>query len=108
MQTPEIDLVIKALADPTRRAMFQRLASADEVSVAELTAGSGVTQGAVSQHLKSLKRAGLVSERPQGRHVYYRARPEGLSPLVDWVDHYAVFWRDRFADLRALLKEIDP
>lgn len=108
MQTAEIDLVMKALADPTRRAMFQRLASSDEVSVAELTVGSGVTQGAVSQHLKSLKRAGLVSERPQGRHVYYRARPEGLAPLVDWVDHYAVFWRDRFADLRALLKEIDP
>lgn len=108
MQTSEIDLVMKALADPTRRAMFQRLASSSEVSVAELTAGSGVTQGAVSQHLKTLKLAGLVSERPQGRHVYYRARPEGLSPLVDWVDHYAVFWRDRFADLRALLKEMDP
>jgi DNA-binding transcriptional ArsR family regulator len=108
MQTSDVDLVLKALADPTRREMFQRLASSDEVSVAELTIGSGVTQGAVSQHLKSLKRAGLVSERPQGRHVYYRARPEGLSPLVDWVDHYAVFWRDRFADLRALLKEMDP
>ncbi len=69
---------------------------------------SGVTQGAISQHLKSLKLAGLVAERPEGRKVYDRAEPEGLAPLVDWMSHYAVFWRDRFADLRTLLKEIDP
>lgn len=108
MQSAGVDLVMKALADPTRRAVFQRVAMSDEITVVELTSGSGVTQGAVSQHLKSLKRAGLVTERPEGRNVFYRARPEGLSPLVDWMDHYAVFWRDRFSDLRALLKEIDP
>jgi hypothetical protein len=55
-----------------------------------------------------LKRAGLVVERPQGRNVYYHARPEGLAPLVDWMGHYGVFWRERFASLRTLLKEIDP
>lgn len=100
--------VMRALADPTRRAVFERVIRADEITVAELTKGSGVTQGAISQHLKSLKQAGLVTERPAGRHVYYRAQPEGLMPLADWLNHYAVFWRDRFADLRALLKEIDP
>ena len=52
--------------------------------------------------------AGLVAERPEGRNVYYRAQPEGLTPLVDWMSHYGVFWRDRFANLRTLLKEIDP
>lgn len=100
--------VMRALADPTRRAVFERVVRAEEITVAELTKGSGVTQGAISQHLKSLKQAGLVAERPAGRHVYYRAQPEGLMPLADWLNAYAVFWRDRFADLRKLLKEIDP
>ncbi|TWT12584.1 helix-turn-helix transcriptional regulator [Reyranella sp. CPCC 100927] len=103
-----IDVVMRALADPTRRAVFERISSADEISVIELTRGSGVTQGAVSQHLKTLKQAGLVAERPEGRNVYYRAQPEGLAPLVDWMNHYGVFWRKRFANLRVLLKEIDP
>jgi DNA-binding transcriptional ArsR family regulator len=67
-----------------------------------------VTQGAISQHLKSLKLAGLVVERPEGRNVYYRAQPEGLAPLADWMDHYAKFWRERLDNLRTLLAEIDP
>jgi DNA-binding transcriptional ArsR family regulator len=107
-QIAAVDTVLRALADPTRRAVFERVAGTDEITVAELTRGSGVTQGAVSQHLKSLKLAGLVAERPQGRNVYYRARPEGLEPLVDWMGHYGTFWRERFANLRTLLKEIDP
>jgi len=107
-QIEAVDTVLRALADPTRRAVFERIAETDEITVAELTRGSGVTQGAVSQHLKSLKLAGLVAERPQGRNVYYRARPEGLEPLIDWMGHYGTFWRERFANLRTLLKEIDP
>ena len=103
-----IDAVMRALADPTRRAVFERIVRADEITVVELTRGSGVTQGAISQHLKSLKQAGLVAERPEGRKVYYRARPDGLTPLVDWMSHYDAFWRERFANLRTLLKEIDP
>jgi DNA-binding transcriptional ArsR family regulator len=99
---------MRALADPTRRAVFERVARAEEITVSELTRGSGVTQGAISQHLKSLKQAGLILDRPEGRNVFYRAQPEGLAPLFDWMDHYAVFWRERFGDLRALLKEIDP
>jgi DNA-binding transcriptional ArsR family regulator len=105
---PHIDTVMRALADPTRRAVFERVISTDEISVVELTRGSGVTQGAISQHLKALKQAGLVAERPEGRKVYYRAQPEGLAPLFDWMSHYGAFWRKRFANLRTLLKEIDP
>ena len=69
---------------------------------------SGATLGAISQHLKALKQAALVAERPEGRKVYYRALAEGLEPLVDWMSHYGVFWRQRFANLKTLLKEIDP
>jgi DNA-binding transcriptional ArsR family regulator len=103
-----INAVMRALADPTRRAVFERIVSSDEITVVELTRGSGVTQGAISQHLKALKQAGLVAERPEGRKVYYRAQQQGLEPLVDWMSHYGVFWRERFANLRTLLKEIDP
>ena len=103
-----INAVMRKLADPTRRAVFERVVGSDEITVVELTRGSGVTPGAISQHLKSLKQAGLVAERPEGRNVYYRAQPEGLAPLVDWMSHYGVFWRDRFSNLRTLLKEIDP
>jgi len=102
-----VDAVMRALADPTRRAVFEQVARGGEFNVAELTRTSGVTQGAISQHLKSLKLAGLVAERPQGRNVFYRATPDGLAPLFDWLSHYDAFWRDRFANLRDLLKEID-
>ena len=108
LETPQIDIVMRALADPTRRSVFERIVRSEEITVVELTRGSDVTQGAISQHLKALKRAGLVAERPEGRNVHYRAEPAGLAPLVDWMSHYGVFWRERFADLRTLLKEIDP
>lgn len=107
-QAAPIDSIMRALADPTRRAVFERVAGSGEISVADLTRGSGVTQGAISQHLKSLKLAGLVADRAEGRNVYYRARPEGLAPLVGWLEHYGTFWRERFDGLRALLKEVDP
>lgn len=108
IEAAALNAVMRTLADPTRRAVYERIVGTDEITVAELTRGSGVTQGAVSQHLKSLKQAGLVAERPEGRNVYYRAQPAGLAPLVDWMGHYGVFWRERFAELRTLLKEIDP
>jgi DNA-binding transcriptional ArsR family regulator len=68
-----------------RGAVFQRIVAADEITVVELTRGSGVSQSAVSQHLRSLKLAGLIAERPEGRNVHYRAEPKGLEPLVDWM-----------------------
>lgn len=108
IEATAIDAVLRTLADPTRRAIFERVVNSDEITVVELTRGSGVTQGAISQHLKSLKQAGLVAERPEGRNVYYRAQPEGLAPLADWMSHYGVFWRERFANLKTLLEEIDP
>ena len=107
-KTATVNTVMRALADPTRRAVFERVVKSHEITVVELTRGSGVTQGAISQHLRSLKLAGLVAERPLGRNVYYRAEPRGLAPLVDWMALYGIFWRERFVNLRAWLKEIDP
>jgi DNA-binding transcriptional ArsR family regulator len=107
-QMTTVDAVMRTLADPTRRAVFERIVKSEEITVAELTRGSGVTQSAISQHLRSLKEAGLIADRPEGRNVHYRADPQGLAPLVDWMALYAVFWCERFANLRTLLKEIDP
>src|SRR3954463_6370190 len=108
MADADLTAVMRTLSDPTRRAVFERIVNSKEITVVKLTRGSGVTQGAISQHLKSLKQAGLVAERPEGRNVFYRAAPQGLEPLVSWMDHYGVFWRERFQNLRDLLKEIDP
>jgi len=74
-----VDAVMRTLADPTRRAVFERIVKSEEITVAELTRGSGVTQSAISQHLRSLKQAGLIADRPEGRNVHYRADPKGSS-----------------------------
>jgi DNA-binding transcriptional ArsR family regulator len=100
------DAVFRALADPTRRAIYERL-TRGEFAVKDLTARFDVSQPAVSQHLATLLEAGLVSERREGRFAYYRVDPKGLRPLVDWIAHYQAFWRDRLHKLQALLKEMD-
>ena len=101
------DDIFSALADPTRRGLFERVTAAKEITVGDLTQGSGVSQGAVSQHLKALKQAGLVSERPEGRKVYYRANPQGLEPMLEWMTRYAVFWSQRLDVLERLLRQDD-
>lgn len=96
-----------ALADPTRRALFQRLASEGEQTVHALTGSAGISQPAVSKHLAVLKRAGLVLDRRAGRETHYSARPEGLAPLVDWMSLYGGFWRERFDALENLLARME-
>ncbi len=104
---PAADAVLKTLADPTRRAIFERLSRTGEQTVHALTRRSGVSQPAVSKHLGVLKHAGLVRDRRAGRETHYRARPQGLKPLIDWMNFYGVFWRDRFDHLEDLLKRMD-
>jgi DNA-binding transcriptional ArsR family regulator len=99
--------VLRALADPTRRAVFEQLVHR-EMSVSELKAGFSVSQPAISQHLAALRGAGLVSERREGRFAYYRAEPDGLTPLIDWIDRYRAFWPERIERLKDVLKEIKP
>jgi DNA-binding transcriptional ArsR family regulator len=101
------DTLFKALADPTRRAIYEHLVGAGEQTVRALTDRAGVSQPAVSKHLGVLKQAGLVRDRPQGRQTHYSADPEGLAPLIDWVKHHAVFWRDRLDRLERLLEKMD-
>lgn len=100
------DNVFRALADPSRRAIYERL-TLGEAPVKELTARFAISQPAVSQHLAALRAAGLVTERREGRLVYYRVDPNGLRPLVDWITHYQAFWTNRLGKLNQLLKEME-
>jgi DNA-binding transcriptional ArsR family regulator len=95
-----------ALADPSRRAILESLTQG-EAAVKDLTARFDISQPAVSQHLATLKDAGLVIARRQGRSVYYRVEPRGLKPLIDWMAHYRVFWLEHIGRLERLLEKLD-
>ena len=101
------DMLFRTLADPTRRAIFERLCREGEHTVGALTAGAGVSQPAVSKHLAVLKQAGLVRDRPDGRQTHYTAQLGALAPLLDWTQEMAGFWEDRFDDLESLLRRMD-
>lgn len=101
------DDLFKALADPTRRGIFEHLCREGEQSVAALTACAGVSQPAVSKHLGILKRAGLVLDQRDGRCTHYSARIAALAPLVDWSTRMAGFWERRLDGLEDLLDRMD-
>jgi DNA-binding transcriptional ArsR family regulator len=99
--------VFRALADPTRRAIFEELIRRGEQTVHALTSYSGVSQPAVSKHLTILKRAKLVRHRREGREAHYRALPDALAPMAEWLNLYGAFWRDRLDQLENLLERMD-
>lgn len=101
----EVD-IFKVLADPTRRTVLERLASA-EMTATELREGFAISQPAMSQHLAVLRGAGLISERRSGRFVNYRVEPDGMAPLHQWLARYRAFWPERIGALQDLLKEMD-
>jgi|SRR5689334_12393525 len=101
------EVLFRTLADPTRRAIFERVCREGEQTVGALTADAGVSQPAVSKHLAVLKRAGLVLDRHEGRQTHYRAQPGALAPLLDWTRQMAGFWQSRFDHLEDLLKRMD-
>jgi DNA-binding transcriptional ArsR family regulator len=105
--SPSPDLLFRSLADPTRRAIFERLCRDGEQTVGALTAQAGVSQPVVSKHLGVLKQAGLVQDRHAGRQTHYSAQLAALAPLMDWTKEMAGFWEARFDDLEDLLKRMD-
>lgn len=101
------DVLFRTLADPTRRALFERLCREGEKTVGALTSKAGVSQPVVSKHLGVLRQAGLVRDRQDGRHMHYSAQLSALAPLIDWTSQMAGFWESRFDDLENLLKRMD-
>lgn len=101
------DAIFRALSDPTRRGLFEQLCREGDTTVVGLLPGAGVSQPVVSKHLKILKAAGLVRDRPEGRYTYYSAQREALAALNDWTAEMSGFWNDRFNDLDTLLNRMD-
>lgn len=99
--------LFRTLADPTRRALFERLCRDGETTVGVLTTQAGVSQPAVSKHLAILKQAGLVKDRSEGRLTHYSAQPAALVPLIDWTNRMSGFWETRMDALDNLLKRMD-
>lgn len=93
-----------AIACRTRRKLLDALRGRER-SVSDLVRVARVSQPAVSQHLKLLKRAGLVDERRDGRYRYYRLEAEPLAGVLDWVRSYEQFWNERLAALGRVLEE---
>ena len=100
------DKIFVALADPSRRAIFESL-TRGEAAVRDLTARFDISQPAVSQHLAALKEAGLVRGRREGRMVFYRVEPKGMKPLIDWIAYYRAFWTEHVDRLEKLLEKMD-
>lgn len=107
MRATQANHVFRALADPTRRAIFEELTRQGEQTVHALTRYAGVSQPAVSKHLTVLKRAKLVRHRRDGRETHYRVQPDALTPMVNWLDHHGAFWRERFDKLEEVLERMD-
>ena len=101
------ETLFRTLANPTRRALFERLCREGEQTVGSLKSRAGVSQPAVSKHLKVLKKAGLVCDRHEGRQTHYSAQPSALIPLVDWAGRMTGFWQSRFDDLEDVLNRMD-
>ena len=106
MQSAAENRIFQALADPSRRAIFESL-TRGEAAVKDLTSRFDISQPAISQHLSTLKEAGLVRARRDGRCVYYRVQPRGIKPLIDWITHYRAFWTEHIDRLDKLLATMD-
>lgn len=91
-----MDTTLAAIAEPRRREILGLIATA-EMSAGQIAGHFEVTRPAISQHLAVLRAAGLVLERRAGTRRFYRARPEGLAGLRDWLDS---FWRDGLQRLK--------
>jgi DNA-binding transcriptional ArsR family regulator len=101
------DVIFQTLADPTRRAIFERLCREGEQTVSALTGRAKVSQPAVSKHLGILKQAGLVRDRHEGRQNHYSAQLGALAPLIDWTSQMTGYWQSRFDQLEDLLRRMD-
>ena len=101
------DVLFRSLADPTRRAIFERLCRDGEQTVAAITTRARISQPAVSKHLAILKAAKLVRDRHEGRQTHYSAQLAALAPLIDWTSKMTGFWEAKFDALEDLLKRMD-
>ena len=97
---------MQVIAEPRRQAILDLLRGGER-PVGDLVERLGLSQPAVSKHLRVLKQAGLARDRHQGRETHYRAEVGALGPLIDWTSEMKGFWERRFDGLEDLLKRMD-
>ena len=103
--TESLSLAFAALADPTRRAIIDRLASEPQLAVSEIAAPFAVSLPAVIKHLDVLARANLIERAKTGRTVNCRLRPQAMEAAVKWLTRYERFWSERLDRLATFLQE---
>jgi DNA-binding transcriptional ArsR family regulator len=106
-QGHRLDLTFAALANPTRRAILEHLASAREVPVGELAQSFTMTQPAISRHLKVLERAGLISRGSDAQRRPRKLEARPLREATEWLEGYREFWEASFARLDDVLRELN-
>ncbi len=101
--THAADVVFRALADPTRRAVLDLLRS-DGLPAGQIARSFPTSRPAISKHLRLLRRAKLVRERRGGRHRFYHLNPQPLKAADQWLEQYRVFWNTKVANLKAFVE----
>ncbi len=104
---PRSSSVFRALADPTRRMLFEQLRLRGELNIRAITAFAGISQPAVSKQMAILRQARLVRRRRVGRETHFRAQPEALAPVADWLREYGAFWQERMNKLESVLERME-
>ena len=92
MRARRLDGVFAALADPTRRAIIERLLADGELNVGDVAAPFAISTQAISRHLQVLERAGLIERRVERQWRYVRMRADGLEPVESWLSHQRRYW----------------
>lgn len=106
LKSGPLDEVFDALANPTRRDILDALLSREHTA-GEIAGKFDMARPSVSEHLRALRESGLVEERQQGRHRFYRITGEPMIELIDWLTPYERFWRDRMTALGGVLDKMD-
>ncbi len=105
---PRLDTLFGALADPTRRAIIERLLAAGELSVGDVAASFTITAQAVSRHLHVLQQAGLIERRVERQWRFVRVRADALDPVEGWITRQQRHWTAALDRLEALAAEQTP
>jgi len=105
---PRLDSVFGALADPTRRAIIDRLLAAGELSVGDVAAPFAISAQAISRHLQVLERAGLIERRIERQWRFVRVRADALEPVESWITRQKRHWTAALDRLEALAAAQTP
>ena len=103
-----LDSVFAALADPTRRAIVERLTSRGELTVGDIAGPFKITAPAISRHLKVLEEAGLIERRVEAQFRMVKVRRDALAPVEDWVSRQRRVWESALDRLEAALAADTP